>query len=131
MVKGISRMPLNLARLEEEDLVNIEQIVLRQSQCFDLPDNVETETDQLNQAFSSLALRAGEISARTSANLDEVSSSSAIGTAPQSAPTFGGLDVANFVVGGAANPGQPSSSSIFRAINQMAAGQADEDDGTP
>ena len=57
MVKGISRMPLNLARLEEEDLVNIEQIGLRTSQCFELPDNVATtDTDELNQAFSSLAL---------------------------------------------------------------------------
>lgn len=50
-------MPLNLARLEEEDLVNIEQIGLRTSQCFELPDNVATtDTDELNQAFSSLAL---------------------------------------------------------------------------
>lgn len=42
-------MPLNLARLEEEDLVNIEQKELRTSQCFDLPDNVmTTDTDELN-----------------------------------------------------------------------------------
>ena len=55
VVKGIIRMPLDFARLREEDLVNIESIVLRQSQCFDLPDYVET--DELNQAFSSLVLR--------------------------------------------------------------------------
>ena len=49
--KGISRIPLNLARLQEEDLVNIEQLSLRLSQCFELPDRVETETDELNMAF--------------------------------------------------------------------------------
>ena len=57
VVKGISRMPLNLARLEEEDLVNIEQKELRTSQCFELPDNIlTTDTDELNEAFSSLVL---------------------------------------------------------------------------
>jgi len=31
VVKGISRIPMNFARLEEEDLVNFENIELRQS----------------------------------------------------------------------------------------------------
>ena len=49
VVKGISRMPLEFARLQEEDLVNIEQKGLRQSKQFDLPDTADT--DELNYAF--------------------------------------------------------------------------------
>lgn len=60
MVKGISRIPMALARMEEEDLVNFEDIELRQSQCFNLPDH--EEFDALNQAFTSLILQKGEIS---------------------------------------------------------------------
>jgi hypothetical protein len=53
VVKGISRKPLNLARLTEEDLVDFALLVRRMSDCFSLP---ELNEDLLNTAFSSLAL---------------------------------------------------------------------------
>ena len=84
VVKGISRIPLNLARLEEEDLVNIEELALRKSKCFDMPDYVET--DELNQAFSSLALRKGEISPCVT---DGNSSDSAVAADNQVPSTYG------------------------------------------
>ena len=63
MAKGISRVPLSLARLNEEDLVDIRKLALRHSQKFDLPEPADqSEVDMLNQAFSSLVLRQGEIS---------------------------------------------------------------------
>lgn len=54
VVKGISRIPLAMARLNEEDLVDIDQLALAQSQIFELPEN--EDIDELNQAFSSMVL---------------------------------------------------------------------------
>ena len=67
VVKGISRIPLQFARLAEEDLVDISSLTIPSSQCFNLPtlqDDEEDETDLLNKAFSSLYLEKGEISPR-------------------------------------------------------------------
>ena len=58
--KGISRVPLSLARLDEEDLVDIRQLTIRRSQCFNLPE--ADDMDILNQAFSSLVLQKGDFS---------------------------------------------------------------------
>ena len=46
VVKGISRIPLALARLSDEDLIDLDKLTLRQSQTFDLPE-IE-DTDELN-----------------------------------------------------------------------------------
>lgn len=60
VAKGISRMPLSLARLNDEDLVDIELLARNQENLFDLAE--DDEVDELNQAFSSLVLQRGEIS---------------------------------------------------------------------
>ena len=43
--KGISRIPLPLARLQEEDLVDIERLVLSKEDCFDLHDDEDVEKE--------------------------------------------------------------------------------------
>ena len=45
MQKGISRIPLPLARLQEEDLVDIERLVLSKEDCFDLHDDEDVEKE--------------------------------------------------------------------------------------
>jgi len=56
VVKGISRIPLAFARLNDEDLVDIDLLTLRHSQMFELPDESADDVDELNRAFSSLVL---------------------------------------------------------------------------
>lgn len=58
--KGISRIPLSLARLDEEDLVDIQQLTIRRSECFNLPE--VDDMDLLNKAFSCLGLQKGDYS---------------------------------------------------------------------
>lgn len=63
VVKGISRIPLPFARLNEEDVVDIDLLTLRHSQLFELPEEDGSPVlDELNDAFSSLILQKGEIS---------------------------------------------------------------------
>lgn len=63
VVKGISRVPLGFTRLREEDLVDIQKLTIRASQCFYLPErNSSGEDDDLNMAFSSIVLQKSTIS---------------------------------------------------------------------
>ena len=47
VAKGISRLPLPMVRLQEEDLIDIEQLALRTSQTFNLP--TLSDNDQIDE----------------------------------------------------------------------------------
>lgn len=119
VVKGISRVPMTLARLQEEDLINLEELELRKSQCFDLPE-IE-EIDLLNQAFQSIVLLKGEISptlspTTTEGNDEENRRSAVLGN--DRIPVFGGQE-------------QMEQIKNKLTIAAAAREEEDEDDGTP
>lgn len=109
---------MNFARLEEEDLVNFENIELRQSQRFDLPDYESTVS--LNQAFSSLVLRKGEISpCVTDGNETDVRGSSIV-------PKGDGVPLFGTPVDGLHEVHAAKITEKLMAVQAM-----EEEDGTP
>lgn len=57
MQKGISRIPLPLARLNDEDILDLDKLVMSKDDCFDLSGDDGEEIDQLNKAFSFLIIQ--------------------------------------------------------------------------
>ena len=56
MQKGISRIPLPLARLVDEDILDLDKYTMNKDDCFDVDGELDQSVDLLNKAFSFLII---------------------------------------------------------------------------
>ena len=55
--KGISRIPLPLARLVDEDILDLDKYTMNKDDCFDVDGELDQSVDLLNKAFSFLIIQ--------------------------------------------------------------------------